>query len=84
MKKLGLLVVITAIVMSFAVTAFASCGTCGKCNTCPKPCVTCGTPCNGLQSAYDWMASWCMPSCACNTCAKPCNTCAKPACGCSK
>jgi len=84
MKRIGLLVVIAAIVLSFAVTAFAACG-CNKCAPCPKPCqpcVTCGEPCNALQSMYNWMSGWCMP---CAPCAQPCNTCPKPACNsCSK
>lgn len=61
MKKLGLLVVLVAVAVMFAVPAFAACGSCGKpacscpkpCNTCPQPCVTCSKPCNPLQATAD-------------------------------
>lgn len=55
MRKVGLLVVVAAIALAFAIPAFA--GDCG-CNKCaaPKPCspcVTCGQPCNVIQGAAD-------------------------------
>lgn len=59
MKKLGLIVVLMAVAVMFAVPAFAACSSCGKatCATCPKPCVTCGKPCNALQATADQITS---------------------------
>ncbi len=58
MKKLGLLVVLVAVAVMFAVPAFAQCGKCSTCAKpcaapCPKPCVTCDRPCNPIQSTAD-------------------------------
>ena len=53
MRKVGLLVVIAAIALAFAVPAFAGdCG-CNKCKPCPQPCVTCSKPCNVIQTTAD-------------------------------
>ena len=64
MKRVGLLVVVLAVAMAFAIPAFAGdCG-CNKCNTCPKPCVTCSKPCNVIQSTADAVSGIerpCMP-----------------------
>lgn len=70
MRKLGLLVVLVAVAVMFAVPAFAadSCGTCSKpCpKPCPKACVTCTRPCNPLQATADNIS--CMKGPECQKC----------------
>ena len=77
MRKMVALVLVSAVAMVFAIPAFAGSDTCAK--PCPpKPCPTCGQPCNILQSTANVINSMQAPS-LCPKCATPCASCAKTA-----
>jgi len=86
MKKLAAVVLVIAIAVMFAMPVMAEGSGCAKpnCNTCakPKPCPTCGQPCNIIQSTANVITNMQAPELSCpkpcaKPCAKPCNTCSK-------
>ena len=89
MRKLAVLVLVVAVAVMFAAPAFAGCANpaCSKCaKPQPKPCPTCGQPCNIIQSTANVISGMQAPSLCpkCGTCPKPCNTCPKPCNVCNK
>ncbi len=76
MRKFAVLVLAVAVVVTFAVPAFAVCPCAKPCAPCAekKPCPTCGQPCNIIQDAANAIEKIEAPSLPCP---KPCNKCNK-------